>query len=106
MFQVGDSALVPPDSIPFGEDVTIDMQVDFDPATKNMQFTFGPHGTRLERPAHINLHYQDMGIERPKLYYIDEAGNQIPQTPDDIDVKKRFMIIYIHHFSRYILAHS
>ena len=105
-FHVNDSALVPPDSIPWGTDVTINMRVDFDTENGELVFTFGPHGSTFLIPARIKLHYKDLGIDRPHLYYIDEDGNYIPQVPDDINLKKRFMIINVHHFSRYALARS
>lgn len=105
-FHVNDGALVPPDSIPWGSDVTITMQVDYDEENGELLFTFGPHGSTFLTPARIRLHYNQLGVDKADLYYIDDDGNYIPQVPDDINFKKHFMDIYVHHFSRYALARS
>ncbi len=105
-FHINDGALVPPDSIPWGSDVTITMRVDYDEENGELLFTLGPHGSTFQTPARIRLHYNQLGVDKADLYYIDDDGNYIPQVPDDINLKKHFMDIYVHHFSLYALARS
>lgn len=105
-FQLADSALVPPDSIPWGDDVTISMVIDFDSTTGELQFTFDPHGCQFNTPAMIKLDYRPLNIQVPTLYYIDEKGNYIKMEPNQINLNKKWLKIWVHHFSRYALGRS
>ncbi len=103
-FSLLPGALTPPSEIPVGEPVTITMQIDRDEIKNELIFTFGPHGARFNPPAAIKLDWKDMNVSVPNLYYIDENGNYIPQSPDQIDFISKWMIIYVDHFSRYALS--
>lgn len=105
-FHINEGALTPPPGTPFGEDVTITMEISYDSIGQELIFTFGPSECVFGPPARIKIDYKILGIENPQLYYIDPNGNYIPQTPSHINTKKRFMIIYVDHFSRYALAYS
>ncbi len=103
-FHLEDGAIIPPPDIPFGDDVRIDMTVDKDKTTGEMTFTFGPHGCQFDPPAEVWFDWKDLHIDIAKLYYIDDNGNYILQTPDAIDIQGKRMKLYIQHFSRYALA--
>jgi hypothetical protein len=105
-FHVIDSSLTPPPSIPVGENVTIGMQVNYNSTDKELVFTFGPSGCHFMPAARIKLDYRQLGNRNIALYYINENGQYIKQKPDYINTKKRFMFIYIDHFSRYAVAIS
>ena len=98
------ASLTPPSEIPWGEDVTITMLCEKDSVKNELIFTFGPAGCRFDQAARIFLNYADLGIDKALLYYIDENGNYILQSPDYIDYEQKRMTIYIDHFSRYALA--
>lgn len=103
-FHLEDGALIPPPEIPWGENVRIDMIVEKDKSTGEMIFTFRPHGCQFDPPAEVWFDWKDLHVDLAKLYYIDENGNRILQTPDDIDLQGKRMKLYIHHFSRYALS--
>ncbi|MCA9735303.1 MAG: hypothetical protein H6696_15355 [Deferribacteres bacterium] len=110
-FSIVKGALIPPDDFPFGDPVTITMQIDKDPVNNELIYTFGPHGSQFDPPAMITLDYKyletDVDIsEIPTLYYIEENGDYIEQTPDYIDVSGKKVTIYAPHFSRYAIAHT
>ncbi len=99
-------ALTPPPGTPLGDDVTITMSVDYDAQSNELNFEFGPHGSTFDPPVELRLRYSELGNQIPYLYYIDEDGNYIEQTPDDVDIQGQFVILYLHHFSRYALSHG
>lgn len=103
-FQLVKDALTPPSDIPRGEDVTITMTTERHPVKNELIFTFGPSGSQFQPSGKVYLNYKTLGIEIPKFYYIDENGNYIEQTPDDIDVTNRSLILYVDHFSRYAIG--
>lgn len=105
-FKLEDNALTPPPGTPFGADVTITVEVDYDSTRNEFIFTFEPHGCQFSPRAEIRLDFRTMDVEIPDLYYIDDDGNYILQQPDQIEVNKRWMFIKVDHFSRYALAHS
>ena len=67
---------------------------------------FGPSGSQFSPAAVIELNWKDLGVDSAKLYYIEENGNYIEQTPDNIDFQGKTMMIQVNHFSRYALAWS
>ncbi|HFE65278.1 MAG TPA: hypothetical protein ENK14_12815 [Caldithrix sp.] len=89
---VFDNSLPPPPSIPVGQDVTIGMQVDYNSTNKELVFTFTPSGCHFMPAARIKLDSWQLGNRDIALYYIN--------------TKKRFMFLYIDHFSRYAAAIS
>jgi hypothetical protein len=105
-FQLQDGALTPPSSIDWREPVTITMEIDYDEAKNELIYTFGPHGCQFEPEAQIKLDYAALGVELPVLYYIDDNGNYIEQTPEYIEVNKKWLKISVDHFSRYAVAWS
>ena len=104
IFNLTAGALTPPNTIKWGDDVNITLMIDKNDITNELIFTFGPSGAHFSPPAKVFLDYKDLDISKPVLYYIDNAGNYIPQTPDDIDVTNSTIILYISHFSRYAIA--
>ena len=105
VFDLEWGALTPPSGM-WGKDVTITFTIDKDIVNNELIFTFGPHGLKFSPAARVILDYSDLGIDIPKLYYIDDNGNYNLQQPDDIDVKGRKLTLYIDHFSRYALVHG
>jgi hypothetical protein len=103
-FQLVKDALTPPPTISWGEDVTITMMTERDTVRNELIFTFGPSGSQFQPSAKVYLNYKILGIEIPKFYYIDENGNYIEQTPDEINVTNRSIILYVDHFSRYAIG--
>ena len=106
VFKLKEGSLTPPPGTKARRPVTLTMEVDFDQAKNELVFTFGPHGSQFSPRAEICLNWRDLGINKAKLFYIDENGNYIQQNPDQMDVKDKKMYLYVDHFSRYALAHS
>ncbi len=104
VFTVNATSLIPPPGHTWGEDVTVTMTIDKDEVDQKLIFTFGPSGTSFNPAAKVFMNYKNLNIENPKLYYINEEGNYIPQLPDDVDVTNRSLIVYVSHFSRYAIA--
>ena len=96
-------ALTPPAEIPYGDPVTITFQVDYNPVTNELTFTFGPHGCQFSPAAED---WSELDTDTPVLYYIDENDNYIEQQPEQINYQGRWMIITVDHFSRYAVAHG
>jgi len=69
-----------------------------------LQFTFGPHGSKFDPPVAVRLDWSDLGVDKAALYYINENGEYELQEPDHIDFQGKFMILYLDHFSRYSVA--
>ena len=105
-FQIEDGALTPPSNMEWGEPVTITMEVDYDATKNELHYAFGPHGCQFNPQAQIKLDYGTLGVNVPVLYYIDEDGNYIEQTPENIDINRKWLVIRIDHFSRYAIAWS
>jgi hypothetical protein len=105
-FEIEPGALTPPSYIPWGDPVTITMEINYDSTARRLDFTFGPHGAQFSPRAEVKIDYRALDVDIPKLYYIDDNGNYILQQPDQIDANKRWLIIKIDHFSRYALIHS
>ncbi len=103
-FHVFDNSLTPPPNVAMGDTVTIIMAVEHDREKNELQFTFGPHGSQFDPPARIKIDYRVLGIDDPTLFYIDENGNYLEQTPDHINLQKKFMLLDVDHFSRYAVA--
>ena len=103
-FSISWGELIPPPEVRWGEDVTITITCNRDTVQNELIFDFGPAGCRFNSPAKVFLDWSDLGVEHAKLYYIDEDGNYIEQTPDDIDYQGKRMLLYISHFSRYAVA--
>ena len=82
------------------------MNVDYDQVKNELIFEFGPHGCQFSPAARVKLDYNPLGINIATLYYIDENGNYIEQTPDYININKKYMMINLDHFSRYAVAYG
>ena len=105
-FEIEPGALTPPSYIPWGDPVTVTMEINYDSTAKRLDFTFGPHGAQFSPQATVKIDYRALDVDIPKLYYIDDNGNYILQQPDQIDANKRWLILKLDHFSRYALLHS
>jgi hypothetical protein len=103
---VREGAITPPPEIAWGEPVYITMTVDYDKTNNQLLFEFGPAGIQFDPAAIIRLDYSTLGIDIPVLYYIDEYGNYIEQTPESINVTNKWLKIQVNHFSRYAVAWS
>lgn len=100
------NSLIPPPGTPWGEPVTITMVMDYDSVNQEIQVHFEPHGCQFTIPAQLKIDYRFLDIDIPVLYYIDEDENYIEQQPDQIKANKKWLKIYMNHFSRYAVAHS
>ncbi len=80
------------------------MLVERDKFRTELKFTFGPSGASFDPPAEVWLDWKDLHSSNATLYYIDDNGDYIPQTPDDVDVQNKKMKLYIDHFSRYAIG--
>lgn len=105
-FSFDAGALTPPAGYRAGQSVTITMLAERDQATGDLVFTFGPSGSSFDPPAELWLSWKDLGAGPVKLYYLNNDGSRSEQTPDDIDVVGQRLLLRIHHFSRYAIAHS
>lgn len=105
-FQLEDGALTPPPDIAWGKPVTITMEVDYNKDKNELIYTFGPHGCKFNPQAQVKLDYRTLGVDIPVLYYIDDNGNYIKQTPENIEINKKWLFIRVDHFSRYAVAWS
>jgi hypothetical protein len=103
-FRIEKGALAPPPEIPWKSEVTVTMRCDKDPIKNELIFTFGPSGCQFNPAAKVTMHFQDVPLTNPTLFYIDENGNYIEQTPDEIDLIGKNMILNIPHFSRYAIG--
>jgi len=101
-FTVEDGALTPP--VPLASSVYVSIRADFDSVNQQIIFSFTPSGCVFSPPAELILDYNDLGIDIATLYYIDNDGNYIRQSPDHIDFQRRTITIYIDHFSRYAIG--
>jgi hypothetical protein len=96
--------LTPPPGTPLGAPVFVTMEVEKDTINNQLIFTFEPSSCQFDPPAEVVFNYTDLGFELAALYYIDENGNYIPQSPEHISISNKKMTIYIDHFSRYALG--
>ncbi len=106
-FWLDNKSLTPPSELD-GKNVTITFTMD-KVADSEYITSFGPHGSTFDPPAKLYLHWEELGIpvdETPELYYIEDDGSYTAQQPDEIDLQNKFLIIYVHHFSRYAMAWS
>lgn len=88
------------------ESVNIEMQVDKDLSTGELIYTFGPSGCSFSPSALVVFDYTALNTNNPVLYYIQEDGDYIQQSPNYIDVKNKKIWLYIDHFSRYAVAYG
>ena len=102
-FELLYGSLTPPSDL-HGQNVTISMTVVQDPLTGELLFEFGPSGCQFEPAATVWFHYTGSSV--PNLYYIDENGNYVEQPADEINMQNQWLMLKIHHFSRYALAWS
>ena len=102
---INKGSLTPPPGTPFKQSVTITMLVEKDEVKNELIFTFGPSGCQFSPAAEVTFDWKDLGLESaPHLYYIDENGNYILQTPDNVDVQGNHITFSVDHFSRYAIA--
>ena len=102
-FHLEERALTPPPGAE-GEPVTITMLVEKDKFRTELTFTFGPSGASFDPPAEVTFNWKDLHSSNATLYYIDDNGDYIPQTPDYVDIQNKKMTLYIDHFSRYAIG--
>ena len=105
-FTLPDKALTPPPGHPERADVTITAVIDYNREADEYTFSFGPHGCQFDPRAEIKLDIRNMEVPTLELYYIEDNGNYLELQPDQIDVNRRWLKIYVDHFSRYALAHG
>jgi hypothetical protein len=103
-FQLIAGSLTPPESIPWGTNVEIFMEIDKNDTKNELIFTFGLSGCSFNPAGKVFLSYEHLDIDVPVLYYIDENGDYIEQSPDDIDLNQKSIVLYIDHFSRYAIG--
>ena len=103
-FSLAAGALTPPPGTPFGDPITITMDVEIDEANNELIFTFGPSGCSFSPAAEVEFDWTDLGFESANLYYIDNNGNYIPQTPASVSIRNKKMMINVDHFSRYAIG--
>ena len=101
-FTVETGALTPPH--PLASSVYVSVRADFDSLNNEIVVSFTPSGCVFNPAAELILDYTDLGIDIATLYYINENGDYILQSPDHIDFQKRTITIYIDHFSRYAIG--
>ncbi len=102
---INEGSLTPPPGTPFKQSVTITMLVEKDEVKNELIFTFGPSGCQFSPAAEVTFDWKDLGLEStPNLYYIDENGNYILQTPDNVDVQGNHITLFVDHFSRYAIG--
>jgi len=101
-FTVETGALTPP--YPLASSVYVTVRADLDSQKNEIIVSFTPAGCVFSPPAELILDYTDLGIDIATLYYIDENGNYIQQSPDHIDYQEKTITIYIDHFSRYAIG--
>jgi hypothetical protein len=101
-FELLYGSLTPPSDLQ-GKEVTITMTCIQDNANGELLFEFGPHGSTFEPAATIWFHYPGTN---PRLYYIEDDGSYTEQQPDDVDTVNQWLMLKIHHFSRYAMAWS
>ncbi len=106
IFKVHSGSIMPPESIKSGKPVTLTMDIDKRTGCNELVYTFGPSGTTFTKSAEIIFDWNDLGVKKAELFYIDSEGNRIKQKPDHIDMKSKKMTIYVDHFSRYAVAWS
>ena len=99
-FELLYGSLTPPAELQ-GQDVTINMSVIGDPANNELRFEFGPHGSTFDPPATVWFHYAG---SNPQLFYINDDGSYTEQKPDEVDTVNGWLMLKIHHFSRYRVA--
>lgn len=103
--RISKGALTPPPGTPFMQDVTITILVEKSADGRNeLVFTFGPSGCQFSPAAEVTFDWTDLEGSTVNLYYIDENGNYILQSPDNIDFKNKKMTIFVDHFSRYAIG--
>jgi hypothetical protein len=103
-FHLEVGALTPPPGAVFGDDVKITMLVERDKFRTQLLFTFGPSGCTFDPPAEVTFDWRDLHSKKVVLYYIDEAGNYVPQSPEVVDLQNNKMTIHVSHFSRYAIG--
>jgi len=106
-FHIKSGSLTPPPGTPHGASVTVTMLVEKIVNANDEEeliFTFGPSGVKFDPPAVAWMKWSDLEVKTVKLFYIDSGDNYIEQKPEKIDKKKKKLMIYIDHFSRYALC--
>jgi len=103
-FQLIAGSLIPPSPNDWGTNIKVHMEIEKNESTNELIFTLGPAGCTFNPAAKIYLSYDQLNIDAPVLYYIDNNGNYIEQEPDEIDLTKKSIILYIDHFSRYAIG--
>ena len=97
-------ALHPPEAVSWGEPVEIKVSVDRHPLRNELVFEFEPHGCTFDPPAEVSLFWGILGINKFKLYYIDENGSYLEQHPVYLDYLAQELKLLMNHFSRYAIG--
>jgi len=103
-FTIERGAMIPPH--PKASSYYLTVRADYDSLNNQIIISFTPHGVVFNPPARLDIDWTDLGVDVASLYYIDENGNYILQTPDHIDIIKRKLTLYIDHFSRYAIGYE
>ncbi len=84
---------------------------DYDSDVLDVQF--GPHGTQFGTPVELSIDFSGTKadlrafrdhVREPVLYYLNEDTNTWEVVPGKTDWVNRRHIVYLEHFSRYVLG--
>lgn len=104
-FWVDDGVLIPPPGSPDGAPITMTMTCDKDPDTHRLYFSFQSASCQFEPYAQLFLRWANLGLNHPRLYFINEKDKKLEQQPDIVNHKgQHIMGLFIHHFSRYAVG--
>ena len=74
---------------------------------------FGPHGTQFKTPVRLSISFAGTAADpgsriadgsKPVLWYLDETKNQWVEVPGTVDWATKHYVVYLEHFSRYVLG--
>ena len=103
-FTIESGSLTPPPGTAWGSKIPVNMKAFYSKGKDELIFQFGPSECKFDPPAEIKLDWRDLNIEKPVLYYLCSDGSRIQQTPDQICLENKWLIIKVDHFSRYALG--
>jgi hypothetical protein len=74
---------------------------------------FGPHGTQFKTPVRVTIDFTGTAADpgagntehlRPVLWYLDETNNRWVEVPGTVNWQTKQYVVYLEHFSRYVLG--
>ena len=74
---------------------------------------FGPHGTKFATPVELSIDFTGTAADpdskladasEPVLWYLDESQNQWVEVQGTTDWERKRFVVYLEHFSRYVLG--